>query len=100
MDKAKYIVVEENGTETPIIFPCWMLHANMAGDKKVVSAGVVRIYLTNVAEANLSESEKAWDAEPMEIRAVCYGESVGLFLKSRPQEDAELIEKTILNCGE
>jgi len=79
-DPAKYIVVMDNSVETVIIFPCWLLHANMAGGKKVVSAGKV--------EFSAIASDK--------IKIYCYGESVGLNVKARPEEDAYLIEKSIL----
>jgi len=82
-DPAKYIVIEENATESAIIFPCWILHANIAGEKKVISAGKV--------EFELSGST---------VVIYCYGESVGLKVKSRPKEDARLIEQTILRMEE
>lgn len=86
MDRAKYIVIEENGTETAIIFPCWMLHKTMAGQSnQIVSAGKVSFYFD-------------FDSKSPHIRANCYGKSVGLDIASRPEEDEYLIEKTILNC--
>ena len=96
MEPAKYIVLEENGTETALIFPCWMLHKTMAGQSnQIVSAGKVRFSIT---EAEPTESQKAWNAKPLKIKAHCYGKSVGLNIESRPEEDEYLIEKTILNC--
>ena len=88
MDTAKYIVVTENGTESAIIFPCWLNHADMAGGKKVVSAGRVRFFM------NIEDEKKAY----------CFGSSImrdenDKPIQSRPKEDAYLIERTILNWG-
>lgn len=53
MDRSKYIVIEISFVETPIVFPVWLNHADMAlaftrgaaGDRgvNIVSAGFVSV---------------------------------------------------------
>lgn len=74
----KYIVVAHEGLELPILFPNVITHIKMwslvkVGNDTVVSAGFVRQVLDG------------------EIRA--HGESESIGIKSRPQEDSELITK-------
>ena len=77
MDDAKYVVVMENGTESVIIFPCWMYHKNIADGRRVISAG--NVWFDNCKDA-----------------VGCYGKSTSLNICSRPEEDAQLIKTSIL----
>ena len=76
MDNAKYIMVELNGLETPIIFPAYIQHHEMAMNKTVVSAGFVSIGMIN---------------DKVEVEA--YGKSVSLRVQARP-EDSEILKRT------
>lgn len=66
----KYIVIENRGNESIILFPDWMRHDDVARkmNTKVISAGMCDL-----------ESRQ------------CFGESVSLKIKSRP-EDSELLK--------
>jgi hypothetical protein len=66
MAQAKYIIVEEKGLELPIIFNSILTHADVAGNKKVISAGFCQ-----------SDYEGVYSV---------WGESVSLKIKSRPQD--------------
>ena len=70
MDNSKYIVVDFNGNETIIIFPCYIDHSEMQRriDEEVISAGFVGIGMYEGCE---------------EVSAHCYGGSTTLKLKSR-----------------
>ena len=83
MDKAKYIAFEYMGTETIVVFPCWLNHANVARDlcpnKDLrLSAGRVDFYL-----------------EDGKLNIQCYGSSTSLNLSSRP-EDAKLVRSQLI----
>lgn len=72
----KYLVTDKYGMEEVILFPCWWQHADMANDMRwgaddIISAGCL----------------KRNDAGTL----YCFGESVPLKKKSRPEEDLELI---------
>lgn len=76
MDQAKYIVAEivSGGVamETPIIFPSFIAHSDIAQNfRKVISAGFVQF-----------APEK--DGNCVDVEA--YGESVSLKIKSRPKD--------------
>ncbi len=81
MDPAKYIVAEivSGGVamETPIIFPSFIAHSDIARNlHKVISAGFVEI-TTSEGRCNV-------------VDVVAFGESVSLNIKSRPK-DSRLI---------
>ncbi len=85
--KFKYIVFEDPyGLETPVIFPEWVDHGNVRMGGKVISAGFVTFIGTSTPANTITTSNL--------IEAHCGGESVGLRVKSRP-EDSLLIEKLI-----
>jgi len=82
MHKAKYIVYmdEEAGTETPVLFPDYVKHSDMAlGFDKVLSAGFVMI------------------TPPT---AVAYGESTSLKKKSDPKRDSHIITRMLFGYQE
>lgn len=68
----KYVIVDDKGCDTPILFPLWMNHDRFK-HMKPSSAGMVRIG---------------------DETASAYGKSVGLELKSKPT-DSQLITYTI-----
>jgi hypothetical protein len=70
----KYIIVEPNGFQTAILFSEYLLHGDVAGDRKVVGAGFVKII----------------DGQKCEV----YGKSTGLGIKAK-ESDAEIIQNTI-----
>lgn len=83
MDRTKYIVVEFNGLETPILFPAHVGHDDMARSlgitaDDVVSAGFVHIYPLR--------------GDCLVVKAI--GESITLKVASR-EEDADLIRKAL-----
>ena len=67
-DNAKYIVIyDENGGESVIIFPCYIAHSTMKFKVgNIISAGFINCNLQ------------------------CFGESVSLNIKSRPEKDTTL----------
>jgi len=84
MERGKYIVVEINGLETAILFPCWINHCDMAQRflnvvSKVVSAGQFQVGSTMDRRLNIC----------------CYGKSVSLKVESRCEEDAEILRATL-----
>ena len=95
MDRAKYIVIEKMGTETPIVFPCWMEHKEIAGERAVISAGTVQFGIKITQQQDDGEDWKTIDV-------CCFGESTscrnkdGKPIQSRGEEDAWLIEKSVI----
>ncbi len=81
--RVKYLIYD-NGVvaDTPIIFPVWITHSEMAQNValpgKVVSAGFVEIY-----------------GDHGQAKCSTYGESVSMKLKPG-ENDAELIAKVLL----
>ena len=78
VDHVKYIIVEDGGTELPIMFNPILSHKQVAGGAKVVGAGEVGLYPT---------AER--------INVSCWGKSVTLGVESRGEDDAKLIDRTI-----
>ena len=74
--KVKYIIFENNGVETPIVFPDTLAHVDMAQGREIVSAGFVDFY-------------RVGDF----VAVGCYGESVSLKVASRKQKDEAVILK-------
>lgn len=77
--KAKYIVVKQGSFEVPFVFSELSQHADIAfavcGDvRKVVGAGFCGI-----------------DQD----RYFCYGESISCKVKSRPEEDAKILNRLL-----
>lgn len=88
MDKFKYVITEVMGLETPFIFPNWVNHADVVGKiGKVISAGEVMFVGTDTPADTCLVSNI--------IEVHCSGESVGLKVKSRYEEDSALIQKLI-----
>ena len=83
MNNWKYIVLEKNGLEIPVIFPYFTNHKDMVGSEKVIAAGFVRFIAT----------ELSWDTvvHSNEIKVFCFGKSESLHIVSRPDNDAYLI---------
>lgn len=79
----KYIIVEERGLELPIVFNEIMSHTQVAGLKRVVSAGFC------------SFSPATNDNGEGFVKVNCWGHSLTLDVKSRGKDDAEIIQKTI-----
>lgn len=74
----KYIIVSPRGFKMPIIFNEAINHSEVArGFSKVDSAGFVKI---------------DYDTEKKYFTCKCYGESVGLSIKSNPEQDEPKIE--------
>jgi len=70
----KYLIVlDQGGCECVIVFNCILTHAQVAGDMNVISAGFCRL------PNRLNDNVSAW------------GESNSLKIKSRGDEDADLI---------
>lgn len=84
----KYVVVEEMGIEVPIIFSELQKHTDIAGNKKVIAAGFCRFC------GDVVLGEDANGSEDKTVAGVaCWGESLGLKIKSRGNIDADLIMK-------
>jgi hypothetical protein len=87
MSKAKYIVYERKGQafETVVVFPANVPHDEIGRgiqpDAKLVSAGFVHI----------RPIYKPLDNPQLEVE--CYGASDSLGLKSRGQEDDDIIRR-------
>ncbi len=72
----KYIVVLSDGFEGPIMFPDYFTHKEVAGNRKVVSAG----FCDFTADQDGT------------IKGCAFGESTSLKLKSR-EEDSRLLTR-------
>jgi len=72
--KSKYIVVKHEGFEMPIVFSDLMQHTQAAGLREVIGAGFCYV------EAG---------------EYVCYGESIGLHVKSRGETDASVLNEML-----
>lgn len=80
----KYVVIMDGTMETPIIFPDWATHKEIAHNRKVVSAG----FLTIIATRQTLE-DTVYTSNDIEFN--CSGGSVSLNVQSRPQEDSQLL---------
>jgi len=75
--KTKYIIVKDDfGAPAVVILDKLLSHDKVAAGKEVLSAGFVEIW-----------------PDGTEIKAICYGESISLHIKSRPEKDTELLTK-------
>lgn len=83
----KYIVVDDQGIECPIIFSELQKHIDIAGQKKVISAGFCRF---NALSTEVETGIGCHNEESVTVQ--CWGSSVGLGKRSR-KEDEELILK-------
>jgi hypothetical protein len=94
MAQFKYIIVDlGDGIEMPIIFSKLIKHDYMAGKmggvQLVKSAGFFNIETQEcIAQDNLGN-----DKDGTEFIFFCYGESIGLKVKSRGQVDSDIIKK-------
>lgn len=71
----KYIIVDEVGIEVPIIFSELQKHSDVAGMKKVISAGFCYFRSDGI------------------LAVSCWGESISLRIKNRGKLDEEIILK-------
>lgn len=82
MYKAKYVIVEGSA----IVFSAAIQHKEMVGyNQRCDGAGFVTFH-TSVDEYGDTI-----------IKANCYGESVSLGIKSRPEQDSALVTRQITN---
>jgi hypothetical protein len=82
MYEAKYVIVEGSG----IIFSAAIQHKDMVGyNEKCEGAGFVRFVV-----------EKDSYGDDI-IVAQCYGESISLGIKSRPEKDSKILTRQITN---
>lgn len=94
MNRAKYIVINAEFPDTPVLFPVWCSHQEVARalvgidgieSGQVLSAGFVRI------ETALMDTPNGQEAG---VLVECFGESTSMDMK--PQKiDAFLIEKML-----
>lgn len=82
---AKYVIIEHNGLDLPIIFNQIFNHSDFKDVGHIVSAGFVRI-------TEIKEVDTMFTIEYQPV-VVCYGESTTLKMKSRPDVDAEVIKR-------
>jgi len=81
MSKIKYVIIEKNGIEQPLIFGECLNHADAVfGKDGIISAGFVQIY-----------------SEDNQVKVCCFGESVSLKLKSRKEVDDAIIISHLFN---
>lgn len=85
----KYIVINKSlGGPCAIVFDKMLSHCDVAAGKKVLSAGFVDIW----GETQIPRSEDIV-YNPIKLKAVCYGESITLKIKSNPEGDQRLVER-------
>jgi hypothetical protein len=72
--KSKYIIIEHEGTEVVVVFSPFLLHQDVAGNRKIKSAGFCEL-----------DAKAQW--------IVC-GDSVSLSCKARPQ-DARILNELL-----
>jgi len=71
----KYVIINKNGYDYPIIFPVTLDHSTFK-DNKIISAGFVDITAGFTVD------------DPSKIECVTYGKSVTLNVNSRQEDDA------------
>lgn len=81
----KYIIIKDSGLETPIVFPNFLLHKDVAANAVVVSAGECSFYSETFNDEGFIRPK---------IKVKVWGMSIGLNIPSRT-EDSGLIEKMI-----
>lgn len=85
-DRVKYIIVEINGLETPVLFPNWVEHHHVAqafgGKDRVLSAGFVDI------EGDPEPLGKASEIFPSRhgLKVSCHGRSQTLGKESKDND--------------
>jgi hypothetical protein len=72
--KSKYVIIEHDGTDAVLVFSPFLLHQDVAGNKKIKSAGFCKL-----------DANGHW--------IVC-GESVSLNCKANPQ-DAKILNELL-----
>jgi len=97
----KYIIVDHNGLELPIIFPDIIVHTafetrswkddkgnvhKFFGSDEIVAAGEIHLYGTDEPLPNACCAENA-------IRVSAFGKSVGLGIPSRPKDSKEIAKE-------
>ena len=80
-DPMKYVVVDYQGCELPVIFDPILSHQIVSSrlEMSPISAGMIRTFPTKNG-----------------LKVFCWGESITLKKGSRPEIDAKLIEKRLL----
>jgi hypothetical protein len=74
MFRAKYVIVKYDGAECPIVFSSLMHHTHMTARENCVGAGFCHV------ENDLYK---------------CYGESTSLGIKSRGEQDSDLLNRLL-----
>ena len=77
-DNTKYIIVERNGNEIPVLFSASINHCDMRVGK-VVSAGFCQVFTGTGAK---------------DVSVCCFGKSESLNIEAR-REDKEIIEREL-----
>ncbi len=87
MDNGKYIIVEVMGADTPILFPCYLNHCDVArgfgGKKKILSAGFFEV------------GAKPTKEDPENIEVSVFGKSETLGKKVNEENDSIFIQKLL-----
>lgn len=86
--RSKYIIIDTGSYALPVVFSELATHADVAralGAQDILGAGFCYI---QVCEIKYNDNDTG-----QEPRYVCYGESVSLKVKSRPEEDARILNK-------
>lgn len=78
--KLKYVVIDEC---LPITFGEYFQHKKFSNIGKITSAGFYNMRIVNKPDAICPEYTEV----------TCFGESIGLGIKSRPIEDKALLER-------
>ncbi len=78
LDKMKYIVIEKDGNEVPIMFSTFVEHSFIAGCIKERYPGIP-IIAAGFCTVNLAATKMN-----------CYGNSISLDITSRPKQDPTL----------
>jgi hypothetical protein len=83
----KYIVFDFNGKETIVLFPRTLIHKEVSDAVKTIKTGRGRDWKRQYKDSNVI-SAGFFDLDESDV---CYGESESLCVKSRPEEDAALL---------
>jgi hypothetical protein len=83
MEYGKYIIIDNNGCELPIMFDFILSHRDIASDKKVISAGFFTV------GSNPTKN----DSRDIEVNV--FGKSVTLLKQVRTGTDERLIKRVL-----
>lgn len=89
-NRCKYVVmrggsVTELAVDTPILFPDFLTHLDVV--RKLLPFTTAETIRHNVLGAGFIQ----FNADGISIKAKCYGESVSLGVKMRPERDTTLV---------